>query len=98
MNTLRKALNSVGDTFSPKSSSSSESLPGSLSGCTVTVAQRKVKVGVKAGKGCTAERQAAEASSHPATGIDRNQLTSALACRFLGDASVTRANFRRLNP
>lgn len=47
MNTLRKALNTVGDTLSQKTSASSSSTAGSLSGCTVTVAQRKVKVGDK---------------------------------------------------
>ena len=53
MNHLRKALHTVGDTLSPKTSSSNATSAGSLSGCiliqggTVTVAQRKVKVGDK---------------------------------------------------
>jgi hypothetical protein len=53
MNHLRKALHTVGDTLSPKTSSSNSTSAGSLSGCiliqggTVTVAQRKVKVGDK---------------------------------------------------
>ena len=49
MDSLRRALGSVGESFHHKSSSSSSS--HSLCGTTVTIAQRKVKVGDKVAEG-----------------------------------------------